>query len=421
MNMKLLIDENALELLPAELARLYPGREICLVSDANTRSAAGQRAESLLASSGIRVHRIDLGGKVQADADNFLLLLSKLDNHSVIAACGSGTINDLCRYAAFRMNLPYFVIATAPSMDGYASHVSPITIHGVKQTFPAVIPDLVCADISVLKAAPFGMIQAGFGDMIGKITSLLDWKLSALLTGEPINNDSLILMQSQLDNMLCLTVDISGCSSDCIEALARGLIGSGTAMYLAGSSRPASGSEHHISHYLEMCGEMHERSLPPHGIKVALGLWFSGKMYEELYRMDLSKLAVEHDWQGREDRIRRYYGERSDSVLQILRQRRNTDVLDTITLQKKAAEVHDLIGKHLETLQRIPEYLESSGIWQRDDLAGIPNDWIYAAVRSGFEIRDRFTIAVLLEVTGQLEGISSKLLKEYGDPPESQE
>lgn len=420
MNMSLLIDENALELLPGEIVRLYPGRDICLVSDDNTWAAAGSRTEALLASSGIKVNRVDLGGRVKADADHFLLLLSKLDSHAVIAACGSGTINDLCRYAAFRMKLPYFIIATAPSMDGYASHVSPISIHGVKRTFPALTPDFVCADITVLKAAPFGMIQAGFGDMMGKITSLLDWQLSALLTGELISNDSLVLMQSQLNKMLDLADDMYSCSSECITALTHGLIGSGTAMYLAGSSRPASGSEHHISHYLEMRGEMHDRSLPPHGIKVALGLWFIGKMYEELYRLDLGKLTVAHDWQGREKRIRMYYGDRSESFLQVLRQRREADLLSTTTLQKKAAEVHDLIGTHLETIKKIPAYLENSGIFQRKDLAEIPHDWIYAAIRSGYEIRDRFTVAVLLEISGQLEGLSARLMREYADLPVSQ-
>ena len=57
-----------------------------------------------------------------------------------LVAVGSGTINDLCKYAAAKDGKPYVVFATAPSMNGYTSMNAAITVDGHKKTLPAATP-----------------------------------------------------------------------------------------------------------------------------------------------------------------------------------------------------------------------------------------------------------------------------------------
>ena len=197
-----------------------------------------------------------------------------------ILGVGSGVINDICKYVSVRSGKPYGILATAPSMDGYASGVSALYENGRKVTLPTTIPSDILIDAEVLANAPLDMIVAGAGDLIGKNTSLLDWKLAHLLRGEKYDPAIVGRMKK------ALTLGMSSaellCSRDrgAVKDLIDGLILSGIEMQNAGNSRPASGSEHHISHYLEMAGEREGRDFAPHGVKVALGCLLSVSMYK---------------------------------------------------------------------------------------------------------------------------------------------
>jgi glycerol dehydrogenase-like iron-containing ADH family enzyme len=57
------------------------------------------------------------------------------------------------------------------------------------------------------------------------------------------------------------------------------LIVAGTSMAICGNSRPASGSEHHQSHFLEMDFVRRGEKIPMHGIKVAIGTLVSITLY----------------------------------------------------------------------------------------------------------------------------------------------
>ena len=102
----------------------------------------------------------------------------------LIVGVGSGVINDLCKQTAFEKNLPYYIVATAPSMDGYTSVGSALILKGMKVTLNARPPKAVIADTKVLQSAPLDMIQAGVGDILGKHSCLNDWKLAELIRGE---------------------------------------------------------------------------------------------------------------------------------------------------------------------------------------------------------------------------------------------
>lgn len=169
-----------------ELAAHY--KTILLVADANTYRVCGQQVQKQLTAAGKAVSTL-----VYKEADPLLpdnaavaLLEERIGaDTELVLGVGSGVINDLCKHGSWRRGLPYVIVATAPSMDGYASSGAALLLDGMKVTVPARPPAAILADTAVLREAPFDMLRAGFGDTVGKFSALNDWKLGSLLTGEP--------------------------------------------------------------------------------------------------------------------------------------------------------------------------------------------------------------------------------------------
>ncbi len=226
------------------------------------------------------------------EISNLSQLLETGNFFDYILAIGSGTINDICKYISFKTSIPYGIFATAPSMDGYVSSVSALYVNGKKVTIPTTTPTDIIIDIDVLKNAPLDMIVAGAGDMIGKYTSLLDWKLAYHLKGEKYDEAIVKRMEQAVKLCICQAKSLVARNENAVSALIDGLILSGIEMKNAGNSRPASGSEHHISHYLEMAAERINRRFAPHGVQVALGTLVCVSLYKYALTNNLSKISV---------------------------------------------------------------------------------------------------------------------------------
>ncbi len=222
-------------------------------------------------------------------------LTEQAKGYDYILGVGSGTLNDICKYVSFKVGIPYGIFATAPSMDGYVSSVSALYDNGKKITIPTTIPCDVLIDVDVLKNAPLDMIVAGAGDMIGKYTSLLDWKLAHLLNGE--RYDEAIVARMKKAVALCISQarDLVNRSESAVSALIEGLILSGIEMQNAGNSRPASGSEHHVSHYLEMAAERLNTHFAPHGVQVALGSLVANLLYRYAFFHEMEGISLVAD------------------------------------------------------------------------------------------------------------------------------
>ncbi len=210
-----------------------------------------------------------------------------------LVAVGSGTLNDLVKYASFLDGKPYVVIATAPSMNGYVSANASIADDaGYKHTLPAHSPLAVLADLSVLAAAPEALIQAGIGDTLCRSAVQADWLLSHLLMGTPYEPKYFEWMQPLEDKILS---SLRGGAADAaiqsgslrfarddkfINNLFTALTISGLAMRDAGGSMPASQGEHMIAH----CREMLFPQLPPryHGLEISVTSVTMAKRQEKI-------------------------------------------------------------------------------------------------------------------------------------------
>lgn len=263
-----------------EICRHY--KSILIVADENTYRAAGDKTVTALSGKNIR-RLLFSGAEILVPNETAIAeVTNNLETIDLIIGIGSGVIQDLCKYVSFENKLPYIIVATAPSMDGYASDGAAMITNGMKVTYKAGLPRAIIADTEVLANAPINMIQAGYGDIIGKFSALNDWKLSRCVNGEYFCDYIYDLTYEQIKRTLALSHSLLERNEESIKALMEALVIIGILMSFAGSSRPASGSEHHLSHFFEITGILDGTPYFPHGIDVAYSTVITAQLRQRI-------------------------------------------------------------------------------------------------------------------------------------------
>ncbi|MFS0725755.1 sn-glycerol-1-phosphate dehydrogenase [Paenibacillus sp. 1P07SE] len=263
-------------------------RTVLLAVDDRTYEAAGRRLEQLLAAAGtapaLCAIRPLATGDVVADETSVvqLLLEAQRSQAELILAVGGGTIHDLVRYVAYTTHVPFLSIPTAASVDGFTSLGAPLLIRGHKLTIPAARPVALFADLDILTRAPQELAAAGFGDMLGKYTSLFDWRFGSWTSGEAYLAPAAELTRQALEDCIRHTEAIRRRDETGIAMLMRSLVESGLAMRLFGQSHPASGAEHHLSHYWELAHLRAGKRQLLHGAKVGAATVEISRLYRRL-------------------------------------------------------------------------------------------------------------------------------------------
>lgn len=256
---------------------------IFLVADNYTYEAAGRQVEQLLDQAGLAYHKRVFQTETPLVPNEYALgsvLAAMTSQDDMLLAVGSGTLNDVTKYVSARTGVPYVIAATAPSMDGYASTVAPTILDGFKTTLPAVYPAAIVADVDILKDAPMPMLTTGFGDIIGKFTSLADWRLSHQLNGEYYCPEVAGVIEAAVETCAANAQALAQREPQAIQAVTEALILSGLAMGMVGVSRPASGAEHQMAHYWEMDALRRGEEHPLHGNAVGVGTVLAASLYE---------------------------------------------------------------------------------------------------------------------------------------------
>ena len=265
-----------------------------LVADENTYAALGQRLENALTQGGFAVKTIVLTGREVIPDEHYVvqvLLEAPIDGRPYLAV-GSGTLTDIVRFASHRTRTGFISVPTAASVDGFTSIGAPMVIGRWKQTVQTQPPLAVFADEMTLRAAPRLMIASGFGDMMGKYTSLADWELGAILWDEPYDEAIDQRARRALNSCMANAEQIGRAGEAGICSQMEGLIETGLCMVEAGNSRPAGGSEHHLSHYWEMTLLKEGRPAILHGAKVGVATTLVARRYEKIRHMTRDEVSV---------------------------------------------------------------------------------------------------------------------------------
>ena len=306
------VGQGALEELPALLNELG-FKSLYLIADSITNKIAGERTMEILNAAGIKATIRVLTHAAFDEATVGELLIHKPDDCDVCVAVGTGSINDMTRFFSFRCGLPFITVATAAPMDGFASSIAALNVENLKTTFPAQPPTAIIGDTDILKNAPYSMIAAGLGDLLGKFTCLADWKLARVINGEHYCEKVVELVEQCVADVLRDADKAKDRDPKVLGDIMEGLVLTGVAMSLYGNSRPASGCEHHMSHYWEMMFEQQGKRPVPHGTQVGVGTVLILKLVEELLKTDVDfaaarKSAENYDRTAWENNIRVAYG-----------------------------------------------------------------------------------------------------------------
>jgi glycerol-1-phosphate dehydrogenase [NAD(P)+] len=267
-----------------------------IIADENTYQAAGEYLSEILKETGINISlsviKPDENNDVVADEQSLVQALLEIPVETdVIIAAGAGTLHDIARFCSTKMKLPFISVPTAPSVDGFTSMGAPLIVRGVKTTFQMSAPIALFADLSILKASPRKMVAAGFGDMLAKYTSLTDWKFGHLVRGEPYCPLVAAITREALESCVENVEKIAASDEEGIQILIEALIKSGLAMLVFGQSHPASGGEHHLSHYWEMDFLKRKRPAVLHGAKVGVSTVLLAEVYKGQFLPLLSEPA----------------------------------------------------------------------------------------------------------------------------------
>ncbi len=209
-------------------------------------------------------------GSVHADEQTVAAARAAATRARCVLTVGSGTISDIGKAAA-PAGVPLVAVQTAASVNGYADPFSVLLRAGVKRTTPTRWPDVLIADTDVLLGAPARLNLAGAGDSAAMFTATADWYLASAMgaDGPAFRPEVAGLVRPHGQRMLGLGAGLARDAAG-LEDLARLLTLSGIGMGVTGSTAPASGMEHAISHLLEMAATAAGLPASLHGEQVGV-------------------------------------------------------------------------------------------------------------------------------------------------------
>lgn len=391
------IGSGAIRELPDVLKNCEVSGHGLIVYDSNTFQAAGTQLSSVLNTAGIPFHDLILpGSHVHAEIRHLPRVRAARNSNGCgwLIAVGSGSINDMVKLTASQEKLPYIVVGTAPSMDGFLSANAAILENGIKKQHVNLTPPVgAVMDADILKTAPAEMTLAGLGDALGKFTSLTEWKLNSLCANEPYCPVTAELIRSEVLNLLEVAERDPLDSEPFFNALVRTLLITGIAMQMLGNSTPASGGEHYISHALDMYGFAVSGDAPSsHGLQVALGTGALLQDYRQFFvpsrnhtfRIDRERYKKHiTDWQELGVDLSGAIHAKLDFLTQV---QSNLANIDSGEMRKEAAALLALAPK-LESVRR------KTGLPETPEQIGISGELFDFARNHAVDMRKRLTLA----------------------------
>jgi len=280
-------------------------QKLLFVADENTFKASEGVVQSLEEYGYELTYRMYKDLRV-ADMTEVNAIEAILDSVDGVISVGTGSLHDIARLACARKNKMLCLFATAPSMDGFASYSAPITDGCFKITYPAKSPEVIIADTKILAKAPAHLKSAGFGDMVGKYVGLIDWQVSHIVSGEYYCEKVAKLTRDAVDELMALADKVTEEDERTAEAVFEGLIKTGIGMSLVKNSRPASGTEHILSHFWECKKLLNGEISDFHGKKVGVATLMILKEYERFASFEDVEIVDENiDWSA----VKEAYGE----------------------------------------------------------------------------------------------------------------
>jgi len=297
---EIVVQADALARLPALLDDLDAPRRVLLIQDDRRylRNDAELKplVRALLAATGRRIRVLVLppsaDGLVHADLENVERGRAAIgDQDTAVVALGSGTVCDVAKHASLTaerengVRTTLVLVPTAASVTAFTSSLAVLLVDGVKRTRPSRFPDAVVCDLETLAAAPAAMTRAGLGDCVARFISYGDWYLAHQLgLVDRYSETPLAMMGEKLDDVyLEYAPLVAQRTPDGLAFLVRQVLLAGLAQSIVRISTPLSGTEHVVSHVLDMGAQAWGRTTALHGAQVGIATALAAHAYELLH------------------------------------------------------------------------------------------------------------------------------------------
>jgi len=247
---EVLIGKDVLNEIPNVLKKLKLNQNVFIVAGKSTIDVAGKQIKQMIEDAGGSAETY-ISEKASPEEVEMITAAGNEFKADCFLGVGSGRSIDLAKLSSKNCDVPFISIPTAASHDGIVSSRASIHSDGKSESFDAQAPIAVIADTEIISRAPFRLLAAGCGDVISNYTSVLDWELASRLKNEPFSRSASTMAHMSADMILNSADLIRPGLESSARTTVKALVLSGTAMSIAGSSRPASGAEHMFSHALD--------------------------------------------------------------------------------------------------------------------------------------------------------------------------
>lgn len=417
------VGEGVITQLPTVIKN-YEGKKVFIIEDVHTFEVAGKKVEVLLKDK-FKLSKYIFNEEHLHPNELTLgrLLLKIPGDTSLIIAVGSGTINDISRFFSCKLGIPYVIVGTAPSMDGFASVVSPLICDGVKVTYDGVYPLAIICDIDIMKQAPMQMLQAGLGDILGKYTALADWHVANILNDEYFCPEVEKLVLSTLKRCEEAATGVTSRDAITVKNITDALILSGLAIGMVGASRPASGGEHYLSHCYEMMfmnGGDNTKWL--HGNTVGVAVVIVAYAFKYAKDIDINEILKKSDYLHLDknkwiQNITDVFTKSATNIIEFKQDSINFNEDERKVSMNRIVANWESIKKICELNvpdpQEIVKTLKKAGaVWNPKEL-GLDKELFRKSLIAAKDMRNRYGILQLLEDIGMLDEAASYIADIY--------
>ena len=412
-------EKGAIRRLP-EFAARYGAKKPFVLADRNTFAAAGQTVCEILEQAGLPYAKyVFADAHLEPNEQAVGAAVMHFDaGCDLIIGVGSGVINDIGKILSSISGRKYIIVATAPSMDGYASATSSMSLDGLKVSLPTRCADVIIGDVDILKNAPLHMLKSGLGDMLAKYVSIAEWRIAHIITGEYYCERVAQLIRDALKVCVDHAEGLLQRDEAAVQAVFAGLVTGGVAMAYAGVSRPASGVEHYFSHVWDMRGLEFGTPVELHGIQCAMATLKAVQLYEALrhIRPDAQKAdayVAAFDYEQWKQQLRNFLGKSAEAMITLEEKEgkycKKTHPARFAAIRNNWDAIVQILDEELPPAAELEKLLHTIGIPTDLSAIGVDHACAQMTFRATKDIRDKYVLSRLAWDLGVLDELCALL------------
>ena len=232
------------------VGELYLDGRPLIVTSPTPKELAADRLRATFEDTGIDP-AVTIVEEATFSAVESVLEAARAEGVDYLIGLGGGKPIDIAKMAADELSCGFISVPTAASHDGIVSGRGSVPDGDTRHSVAAHPPLAVIADTELIAEAPWRLTTAGCADIISNYTAVKDWQLANRLKNVEYSEYAGALSQMTAELLVEQSPSIKRGLEESAWVVVKALVSSGVAMSIAGSSRPASGAEHLISHQLD--------------------------------------------------------------------------------------------------------------------------------------------------------------------------